>query len=187
MGKSKFSTRLIASQIEILRLQDEALGGQGRHLAWSLGWQGGTLLPVDEGHPVLVVRAVLADAISAAMPDTPVGFGQLHVICRDLEASVAFYRDALGLPEVARDQTAVRLQLGPVTLLLRPLAGAMRDTRAYLDEATVSFDVMVDDLGATVARLEAAGGYRLDEIDGRAGWAVADPDGNPIEVIARGA
>ena len=123
----------------------------------------------------------------SSVPTARVSFGEINVVCRDLGTSLAFYRDALGLIEVGREGGAVRLALGPVTLLLLPIAEAMRDTRAYPDEATISFDVIVDDLEATVARLEAGGGQRLDEIDDGAGWAVADPDGNPIEVLARGA
>ena len=122
---------------------------------------------------------------SSAPAAGAVGFGEINVVCVDLTESLAFYRDALGLPELEREGSAVRLALGPVTLLLLPVAPATRDTRGYPEEATISFDVMVDDLEATVARLEAAGGRRLDEIDDGAGWAVADPDGNPIEVIRR--
>ena len=116
--------------------------------------------------------------------DGATDFGEINVICLDLEASLAYYRDALGLRDLGRENGAARLALGPVTLLLLPVAQAMRDTRDYAQEATISFDVTVDDVEATVARLEAAGGQRLDEIDGR-GWAVADPDGNPIEVLGR--
>ena len=114
-----------------------------------------------------------------------VSFGEINIICRDLETTLAFYRDGLGLRELEQDGEAVRLDLGPVTLLLLPVAAAGRDTRAYPDEATISFDVVVEDLEATVAQLEAAGGQRLDEIDDGSGWAVADPDGNAIEVLRR--
>ena len=116
-----------------------------------------------------------------------ISFGEINVVCVDLAGSLAFYRDALGLPELEREGGAVRLALGPVTLLLAPVAVATRDTRAYPEEATITFDVVVPDLEAAVARLEAAGGQRLDEIDGGAGWAVRDPDGNVIEVIRRAA
>jgi len=114
-----------------------------------------------------------------------VAFGEINVICRDLDAALAFYRDALGLVEVEREGDAVRLALGPVTLLLLPVATAMRDPRAYPDEATISFDLVVDDVAGTVVLLEGAGGQRIDVIDEGAGWAVADPDGNVIEVIGR--
>ena len=112
-----------------------------------------------------------------------VGFGEVNVMCVDLERSLGFYRDALGLAEVAREAGAVRLSLDPITVLLLPFAEATRAADRYGSEATISFDVVVDDVDATVAALEAAGGRRTGVIDDGAGWAVADPDGNIIEVI----
>ena len=119
------------------------------------------------------------------MSQSVVSFGDVNVVCVDLARSLGFYRDALGLAEVERDGTAVRLAVGGATLLLLPFATKPRRGGAYPDEATISFDVVVADLEATIARLEQAGGARVTELDGGSGWAVADPDGNVIEVIQR--
>ena len=113
------------------------------------------------------------------------GFGDVNVVCVDVERSLAFYRDALGLDEVEREGVAVRLAVGSAYLLLLPFASRPRPSGAYPGEATISFDVVVDDLEATVSRLEEAGGARVVNLDDGQGWAVADPDGNVIEVIQR--
>jgi catechol 2,3-dioxygenase-like lactoylglutathione lyase family enzyme len=114
-----------------------------------------------------------------------VSFGDVNVVCVDLKRSLAFYRDALGLREVDRDGGAVRLGIGDATVLLLPFATRARPSDAYPEEATISFDVVVDDLEATVSQLEEAGGVRVTKLDEGWGWAVRDPDGNVIEVIQR--
>lgn len=114
-----------------------------------------------------------------------VGFGEVNVVCVDVERSLAFYRDALGLEEVEREGAAIRLSIGGAFLLLLPFAARPPPPGAYPDEATISFDVIVDGLEATVSQLEEAGGVRVADLDDGQGWAVADPDGNVIEVIQR--
>lgn len=111
--------------------------------------------------------------------------GDINVFCTDIDRSVAFYRDALGLAEVEREGGAVRLSLGGLGLLLLPFARRARDSADYESEASISFDVIVDDVAATVGRLEDAGGIRLQELGSGLGWAVRDPDGNVIEVLRR--
>ncbi len=117
------------------------------------------------------------------MSQSAVRFGDVNIVCVDLGRSLAFYRDALGFPEVAREGAAVRLAVGGATLLLLPFATRPRRSGPYPEEATISFDVVVDELEATVSRLEDAGGARVTKLDEGKGWAVSDPDGNVIEVI----
>lgn len=112
-----------------------------------------------------------------------VTLGDVNVVCVDLERSLAFYRDALGLGEVGREVSAVHLAVGGAALVLLPFASRTRASGAYAEEATISFDVVVDDLEATILRLEEAGGTRVAKLDEGQGWAVADPDGNVIEII----
>jgi catechol 2,3-dioxygenase-like lactoylglutathione lyase family enzyme len=119
---------------------------------------------------------------SPTTPD-PVEFGEINVVCRDVERSLGFYRDALGLQEVEREGDAVRLAIGGLHILLLPFA-AEPNANAYLRNATIGFDVVVAD-AALVETLEAAGGRRVERLDGGEGWAVADPDGNVIEVLVR--
>lgn len=111
--------------------------------------------------------------------------GEINVLCTDLERSLAFYRDALGLAETGREGGAVHLDAGPTSLLLLPFATVPRTAQEYGAEPTVSFDMLVEDADRTVDALVAAGGTRLDSLGGGRGWAVADPDGNVIEVLSR--
>ena len=111
------------------------------------------------------------------------GFGEINILCTDLESSLAFYGDGLGLQEIERESAAVRLRMGPITLLLMPFARHPRTVTDYESEATISFDAIVDDVDGVVKRLESLGGRKVASINGGAGWAVADPDGNIIEVI----
>ena len=111
--------------------------------------------------------------------------GDINVVCTDIEESLRFYRDGLGLAEMNREDGAVRLALGGVTLLLLPYADQPRREWDYEVEATISFDILVDDLESAVMALEASGGERTMQLGGGAGWAVRDPDGNVIEVIQR--
>ena len=111
------------------------------------------------------------------------GFGEINILCTEIDASLAFYGEGLGLEEIERESAAVRLRFGPITLLLMPYARNPRTVTDYEREATISFDAIVDDVEAAVARLEGLGGRRVVAINGDEGWAVADPDGNIIEVI----
>src|SRR5690349_15858736 len=101
-------------------------------------------------------------------PDSPVGELHLALTVPDLEAALAFYRDALGLPEVA-----VFEQNGGRVVVL----GAGRATIELLDENQAAFvdgievgervappvrvALQVADSAAAADRLESAGATRL--------------------------
>jgi predicted enzyme related to lactoylglutathione lyase len=116
------------------------------------------------------------------------GIGQLHISVSDLEASVAFYRDVLGLPHLftVEGQPMAFFQAGPVRLYL----GVPEDER-FRSRPVVYYSVDND--------LETA----YDEVTGRGApsisrpqlvhrdgatelWMafVSDPDGNPIGLMA---
>ena len=84
-----------------------------------------------------------------------------------------------------------QLSRGPLRLLLnRPGAGgagqAVADGQAPAPGGWNRIQLQVDDLGATVERLRAAGGrFRSDIISGNGGKQVLldDPSGNPIELF----
>ncbi len=116
---------------------------------------------------------------------TEPALGDINVVCTDVERSLAFYRDALGLREIEREGGAVRLGLRGGTVLLLPFATVPRRSADYPEEATIAFDVLVDDVATTVAQVERAGGSRVAELGAGLGWAVRDPDGNVIEIIER--
>jgi catechol 2,3-dioxygenase-like lactoylglutathione lyase family enzyme len=100
---------------------------------------------------------------------------------RDMDASVTFYRDVVGLTLVRRDGNEwAEFEAGPIRLALhgseeRPASGA----------GTVVF--RVEDLDGTRWVLEQRGASfedYLGEVEGFARFATFhDPDGNPLQII----
>ena len=115
-----------------------------------------------------------------------VRIGEINVLCRDLDSALGFYRDALGLHEDGREGDAVRLTDGSSFVLVLPFADEPAALGPYEHTATISFDVEVPDVARTVAALVDAGGRRLEQLGDEEGWAVADPDGNVVEVMTGG-
>jgi catechol 2,3-dioxygenase-like lactoylglutathione lyase family enzyme len=99
---------------------------------------------------------------------------------RDMDASVAFYRDVVGLPLVRRSGDAwAEFDAGPVRLALHGT-----DDQAP-GSGTAVF--RVDDLDAERAALESRGAAFdafVGEVEGFARFATfRDPDGNPVQLI----
>ena len=109
--------------------------------------------------------------------------GEINVLCRDIDKALAFYREALGLREEGREGDAVRLTDGDSFVLLLPFADEAASEAPYEHVATISFDVYVADVRRTVGALEEAGGRKLTQLGDGEGWAVADADGNVVEVL----
>ena len=103
------------------------------------------------------------------------------LVVDDLDAAIAFYV-ALGLRPAARTPDLASLELrGGTHLVLRPDPGG---GPGPADPVEAPFDLMVDDLPATRARLIAAG---LDpgpiERRGNHGvFVVTDPDGHRVAI-----
>jgi len=121
------------------------------------------------------------------------GFGHLAFKVQDLDASLAFYRDRLGLSEMTRlvdDKGApwiVYLRITDTSFL--ELFPAGHPGRAA-DEAAVGVNHIcfsVEDIEATTARFAAAGVPLTSPIqtglDGNRGAWIEDPDGNRIELM----
>jgi catechol 2,3-dioxygenase-like lactoylglutathione lyase family enzyme len=112
------------------------------------------------------------------------GLSHVQINVSDLERSLRFYRDALGLVE--------RTRTGPFVLLASPESG---------DFVSISQDTPVgapglghfgmhleaDDIGAAIRALEAAGGKLVsgDQYPNFPSARVADPDGYVIEIHLR--
>ncbi|MEO1035459.1 MAG: VOC family protein [Pseudomonadota bacterium] len=125
----------------------------------------------------------------------------LHTMVRvrDLDASLAFYCNALGLIEMSRYEN----EKGRFTLVFLAAPGdeaAARDNKAPLVELTYNWDpedydggrnfghlaYRVDDLYATCERLQAAGvTINRPPRDGHMAF-VRSPDGISIELLQRG-
>lgn len=73
------------------------------------------------------------------------------------EATVQFYRDVLGLPEIGEHAPAVGFRFGGNNLWLDRVVG--------LSQAETWLEVVTDDIEAAAAHLAAAGVVRCDEIE----------------------
>ena len=117
----------------------------------------------------------------------PTGVGQLHITVSDLDASVRWYRDVLGLPHLftVEGRPMAFFQAGSVRLYL----GATEDER-FRSRPVVYYDV--DDVDAAYAEVTGRGAESVSEphLVHRDGdtelWMafVADPDGNPVGLMA---
>lgn len=87
------------------------------------------------------------------------------------DATVAFYRDVLGLPLIDEFAPGVVFEFGSNRLWI--------DRVPTVSQAELWLEVVADDLVAAEARLEAAGVVRCDEIeplrDGFAGFWITSP------------
>jgi catechol 2,3-dioxygenase-like lactoylglutathione lyase family enzyme len=113
--------------------------------------------------------------------------GQVHVSVTDVERSVAFYRDVLGIPYLftVPGQPMAFLRSGAVRIYL-----GVPEHKAYTSRCVLYFDV--DDLDAEVGRLAQAGVTFLDKPhpvhrDGATElWmcGTTDPDGHHIILMS---
>ncbi len=116
----------------------------------------------------------------------------VRYIVNDIDEAVAFYRDRLGFQVLMRpNEYFAMLSLGDLRLVLsRPGGGpgggqAMTDGRVPEPGGWNRFQLQVDDLAATVARLREAGArFRNDIVIGVGvkQILVEDPSGNPVEL-----
>ncbi len=117
----------------------------------------------------------------------PTGLGQIHISVTDLDASVRFYRDLIGLPllfEVPGQHMAF-LQCGATRLYLgRPESDEFRSRPVLY--------LTVDDIQASYAEMCRRGVEFIDEphrvhatADGELWMAFTrDPDGNHVAIMA---
>jgi predicted enzyme related to lactoylglutathione lyase len=120
------------------------------------------------------------------VPSPLTGIGQLHITVSDLETSVAFYRDVLGLPHLftVEGQPMAFFQAGSVRLYL----GETPDER-FRSRPVVYY--AVDDLEAAYAEVTGRGAPsmarpHLVHRDGSTElWMafVSDPDGTPVGLM----
>jgi len=112
------------------------------------------------------------------------GIGNLILAVNDMPRSLAFYRDALGLPVRFASGEFAFLQAGAVTLCLRHAAGA---AAAGHDEVEIVFDVA--DIHSAYETLKGRGiAFRVEPraVTGDL-WATdfRDPDGHLLSIFGR--
>ena len=118
-------------------------------------------------------------------PTVPTAVGQLSLLVQDVEASIAFYRDILGLEHFGTWNDLVFFSAGPTRLFCTRVESA-----AWQPLSTVYFAVA--DLDGAVARLEQAGVAVTapptpihTHTDGTEEWMAffTDPAGNSLAVM----
>jgi len=114
------------------------------------------------------------------------GVDFVTVPTNDFEASRAFYRDVLGLPEGKRwgDRPAIEFQAGPLTIAVMDPSAFGQEFRPH--GAPLAFQV--DDVAAAREELEAKGvTFVMDTIDsGVCHQAIfLDPAGNVLDLHHR--
>jgi|GEM_PF-526150 len=108
----------------------------------------------------------------------------IHCIVADMDRSVAFYRDILGLTPHVQSPYWSDFQLGALTIGLHPpYKGAASGPGGWI------LGLEVDDIRALRATLKAAG-ISADEpfhdVPGGVILKFEDPDGNPLQAIQTG-
>lgn len=121
---------------------------------------------------------------------------QVNFYVRDVERSVRFYAELLGFVETFRtpeegEPANVELRMGGLILGLASIESARSVHGLAADEGPPRAEVCVwtDDVDAAYAWLLARGAEEVSAPHDflgrlRAAW-VADPDGNPVQVVAR--
>lgn len=121
---------------------------------------------------------------------------QVNFYAEDVEASVRFYRDLFGFSETFRTPEQgtpihVELRLGQLTLGLAAIESArdMHGLAVRIGPPRAEVLVWTDDVDEAYAVLTAKGVRSLSAPHDflgslRAAW-VADPDGNPVEIVAK--
>jgi catechol 2,3-dioxygenase-like lactoylglutathione lyase family enzyme len=117
---------------------------------------------------------------------------QVNFYVRDVEESVRFYRDCFGFAETFRTHGHAELRLGSFTLGLATIE-ALRDVHGISTEGSgpprAELVVWAEDVDRAYADLAARKVHTLSaphDFAGslRAAW-VADPDGNPVQIVTR--
>lgn len=117
-------------------------------------------------------------------------FAYSVLFVRDMQTSIAFYRDVIGLGVKMESPEWTELDTGECTLALHKAAGdplpPVEQGKIPAGHSHPAFNV--EDIDAFAARLKAAGvpclqEVRTEDFGGRMGvWQ--DPDGIPISAIA---
>lgn len=120
--------------------------------------------------------------------------GDLQLFVVDLERSIKFWSDGLGLRVVEKEQTQhsgyARLEFPESGQSIR-LFGPVDSWEAgeqveFGSRPAICFDIMTDEFDAALARLIESGGAQIGEIeefDGIRTVSVADPDDIQFELI----
>lgn len=114
------------------------------------------------------------------------GIGQLSITVSDLEASVRWYRDVLGLPHLftVEGQPMAFLQAGDVRLYLNVSADERFRSRPVVYYAVDDLETSYDEVTGRGAE-PVSGPHVVHRDGGTELWMafVADPDGTPVGLM----
>jgi lactoylglutathione lyase len=108
--------------------------------------------------------------------------GLIMVVVKDMDRSVAFYRDVLGLKLVMQHPKWTQFDCGNIQVGLHPEGEEVK----VRTESGCTFGFYVDDINKTVADLKSKGArFHVDVLQEEFGlWALlADPDGYGIQIV----
>ena len=84
-------------------------------------------------------------------------FGEVNVICTDLDRSLEFYTSTLGFKEIERDGGGVHLACGSQRVLLLPFAKEGVAEGEYCKAACISFDLYTKNIDEAYSYFKARG------------------------------
>lgn len=115
------------------------------------------------------------------------GFIWAGVKVEDLEASIAFYRDVLGLPLLGKGEDWAHLDAGNGALLELFRGGKASREPKQADRQSLILGLRVEDLDHAITELKERGVQFIGEAGEFAGsrWIhFSDPEGNRLEIKA---
>ena len=131
------------------------------------------------------------------MPDPAIRFDHVAITVRDMERSVAFYRDLLGFDVLGQllvnegRQKLVYLRSGGAHVELFEFRDHDAETVVGVPDTVGGFKhlaLQTDDVDGLAVRLKAAGiEFTVDPLDAEGGVRLAfflDPDGNLLEIVS---
>jgi lactoylglutathione lyase len=111
-----------------------------------------------------------------------IGMAHAFYLVSDLDRSITFYHDVLGLKIKRREEKWVEFDLGETTLALRQVRGRLWAT----NRGGAEVSLLVDDIAHTLRNLRLSGVSTLGALEERPqGWTVPldDPDGNRLYLV----
>ena len=110
--------------------------------------------------------------------------GGVNVGCRDLERSLAFYRDILGFEPETIDRGYAELRAGRLRVHLFERAEPSKEDAGQDEAQAVSIDLMVDNIEEAYEHCESRGVAFKEKLTPAMDYfVVRDPDGLTIEII----
>lgn len=103
----------------------------------------------------------------------------------DLQASIVFYRDVMGLPLLGQGDDWAHFDAGNDSLLELFSGGKASSKPKAPAQQSIVFGLRVDDLARSVAELKGKGVQFTGDVGEYAGtrWAhFSDPEGNQLEI-----